>query len=50
MVYNAYQGKYIIVIYALGLAHKKFDVWNQVARQSKFSFVLLFFFSIYGST
>ena len=28
--------KYISVIYALGLAHEKFDVWNEVAPQSKF--------------
>ena len=32
MVYNAYKWKYILVIYALGSAHEKFDVRNEVAR------------------
>ena len=36
MVYNAGQWNLIIVIYALGSAHEKFDVWNEDAPQSKF--------------
>ena len=32
MVYNAYKWNYILVIYALGSAHEKFDVWNEVAQ------------------
>ena len=36
MVYNTGQWNLIIVIYALGSAHEKFDVWNEDAPQSKF--------------
>ena len=36
MVKNAHKWKYILVIYALGVAHEKFDVCNKVAPQSKF--------------
>ena len=35
MVYNVYQWKWIIVIYVLVSTHEKFDVWNEVAPQSK---------------
>ena len=44
MVYNAYQGKYIIVIYAVGLAHKSL----MFETKSKFSCVPLFFLWFMG--